>query len=72
MTRLIIKGNRFQAAQAAAERGFSFVFEHETDIPVSTVGVTPINDVGQLNKWVCEDKTAPFPVGSLLLWTPVR
>lgn len=71
MTRLIIKGDKFQAARAAADRGFPFVFENETDAPINTIGVTPIDDVDRLNKWICEDKTVPFPTGSLLLWTPL-
>lgn len=71
-TRLIIKGNKFQAARAAADRGFRFVFENETDAPVNTVGVTVDGTVESLNKWVCEDTEAPFPIGSLLLWTPIN
>ena len=67
--RLIVKGNKFQAARAAAERGLPLAFENEND--GLTVGLT-VSTVDELNAWVCEDtKPAPFPVGSLLLWTPI-
>ena len=69
MTRLIIKGNKFQAARAAADRGFPFVFKHENDH--DTVGLTPIIDIDRLNKWICEDGNPPYLPGSLLLWTPL-
>lgn len=69
--RLIVKGDRFQAAQAAADRGIGFAFENETDIPVSTVGVCDAS-IDVLNRWICEVRhPAPFPIGALLLWTPI-
>ena len=67
--RLSVKGSKFEAARAAADRGFAFAFEREND--TDTVGLTNAS-VDALNRWVCEDTVAPFPVGSLLLWTPVE
>jgi hypothetical protein len=68
--RLIVKGDKFQAARAAADRGFPFAFEHEALSPATTVGVTDAT-IDALNTWVCEDTVSPFPVGSLLHWAPV-
>jgi hypothetical protein len=65
----IIKGSRFEAAKAAADRGVPLVFIRE--VGNDTVGKTEA-DENILNKWFCEDDPrAPFPVGSLLLWFEV-
>ena len=63
---LIVKGNKYQAARAAADRGIPAVFlrEVETDTVLATRA-----DIDTLNRWICEDTVAPFPIGSLLLWS---
>ena len=69
MFRLIVKGNRFQAAAAAAARGVPFVFRRESDareVYADTSGATNA-DLNTLNRWFCEPPNMPpFPVGSLL------
>jgi hypothetical protein len=75
--RLIIKGNKYQAAKAAADRGLGFAFQNEVthlasngdSLGVETVGLTEALET-VLNAWFLEDATAPYPVGTLLLWTP--
>lgn len=78
MHRLIVKGNKFEAAKAAARRGIPFVFDNELSGVVKgevmTVGRTNA-DIGLLNSWFIEDmmgkNRAPYPIGSLLYWHPV-
>lgn len=68
---LIVKGDRFQAARAAADRGIplSYVREIRDSGPTLTVGRSSAS-VDALNQWVCEaPHAAPFPVGSLLYWS---
>jgi hypothetical protein len=63
---LIVKGNRFEAAQAAAERGVPFVFSRELEH--ETAGCTSDDMWDKAAAWFQEDVAckAPFPVGSLL------
>lgn len=71
MRSLIVKGDRFQAARAAADRGIPLAFSHEVrdSGPCLTVGRSSAS-VDALNRWVCEaPHSAPFPVGSLLYWS---
>lgn len=64
MHRLIVKGNRFEAAQAAADRGIPFVFIRELeDVTVGAVGAQ-FDDL--VTAWFHEDGRAPYPAGSLL------
>ena len=69
---LVIKGNRFEAAKAAASRGVPFIFDREFSGKgePNTVGRTTV-DVNTLNAWFCEPPyTGLMPIGTLLLWTP--
>lgn len=71
MKTLVIKGDRFQAAKAAANRGVAMVFLRELKDTLSpqTVGATDAS-VETLNRWLCEPEgPPPFPVGSLLIWS---
>jgi hypothetical protein len=62
----IIKGNKFEAAQAAASRKIPFVFEKETR--GQTVGLTTASERA-LNSWLGKGPfNPPFPVGTLLFW----
>lgn len=67
--RLIIKGSPFTAARAAADRGIFLDYERST--VRESVGVCYAS-VEALNRWLCETTEAPFPPGSLLLWTEIR
>lgn len=62
---LIIKGNAFDAARAAADRGVALA--HSKTLDETTIGRTAANEQ-TLNAWFCETTTAPFPIGSLLFW----
>lgn len=66
--RLIIKGDRFQAARAAADRGLGFAFLAETEH--DTVGYTE-GTAELLDAWLTEKTNPPFQPGTLLLWTPI-
>ena len=63
---LIVKGDKFQAAKAAADHGVPFVFMDEIT-GRSTLGSTTV-DVDTLNNWFCETIEAPYPAGTLLWW----
>jgi hypothetical protein len=65
--RLIVKGSRFAAAQAASHRRVPFVFCRETEHG-ETCGITSSRFWPDVASWFNEDVTrkAPYPVGSLL------
>jgi hypothetical protein len=71
--RLIIKGNRFQAAKAAADRGIGFAFIAER-YDGRTIGEANLSAT-KANEWLCETGIAEvvpglgYPVGSLLYWS---
>jgi hypothetical protein len=70
MKMLIIKGDKFQAARAAADRGILLAYVEQvwSKFSPATIGKTNA-DVERLNAWFVEDKQGPpFPVGSLLHW----
>lgn len=72
--RCIVKGDKFQAAKAAAERGIPFAYDHGSS---TCNGRETYGDVGtqheaKIMSWFCEDGTAPFPVGALLYYTGMR
>jgi hypothetical protein len=63
---VIIKGNKFEAARAAADRGIPLVFTREVD--GDTLGRANAT-VDELNAWLCSPPSAPpYPAGSLLHW----
>ncbi len=63
--RLIIKGNRFDAAKAASARNIPLVFKRETT--TETIGITGAAFYACITAWFLEDiGQAPFPCGSLL------
>ena len=65
---LIVKGNRYQAARAAADRGIPFAFVRETNN--ETVGLTAEIKFTEVSQWFGEAPShAPFPIGTLLLYT---
>lgn len=67
---LIVKGDRFQAAKASADRGIPFVFEEE--MKGQTVGLSKASE-NVLNEWLSElPHGPPFPVGALLYWNYKR
>lgn len=68
MLSLIVKGNRFAAARAAADRRIPAVFVRETKgETILHVGEQFERDVGE---WFNADvHGAPYPVGALLAWT---
>jgi len=71
MKRLIVKGDRFQAARAAADHGvgLAFVRELRGNGAVETVGHSNASDVA-LAEWLTEDPhTAPYPPGALLFYS---
>jgi hypothetical protein len=69
---LIVKGNKFQAARAAADRGIGFAFVREVKHgdSVETVGRCGSDQRDKVVRWFAEGSMqAPFPVGTLLLFT---
>lgn len=63
-----VKGNKFQAARAAADRGIPFAFQHETSHG-ETVGRIPVDYLPALCAWLCEPGVAPYPIGTLLIYS---
>lgn len=74
MIRCIIRGNRFQAARVAADRGIPFVFHHEAR--GETRGDVPDDYLDLLVRWYTETKfkkmLSGFPVGTLLFYAERR
>jgi|SRR2546422_10629230 len=69
---VIVKGDRFHAAMAAAERGIPFAFKTETR--TETVGRIPYAYLDCVAAWFASDADhgAPYPVGSCLLYSTVE
>lgn len=71
---LIIKGNKRQAKKAADNHGVAITVLREvfhTRERVETVALT-VNEYGPLvGRWFNESDRAPFPVGTLLLFTHI-
>lgn len=72
--RCIIKGDKFQAAKAAADRGIPFVFDHELPGPVvsETRGDVPSSYHDKVAEWYCEDsyhQMGGYPIGTLLFYS---
>lgn len=70
-TRVIIKGNREDAEQAAQERGLSFQFENESDRWDETYGIIDTSDADAertLGEWYTESvkHRGAFVAGTLL------
>jgi hypothetical protein len=69
---VLIKGDKFQAANACAERGIPFVFKYEhrpmTDKSfVETSGLVPASFHDEIAKWfISNHDEAPFPAGTVL------
>jgi len=68
MLSLIVKGNRFEAARAAADRGIPAVFKVETNS--ETVLLVGDQHEEAVALWFCEDSyPAPYPVGACLFYS---
>ena len=64
----IVKGNALDALFACEARDVSMLRVHSVrDTDVSVIVRTSIDT---LNSWLCEDREPPFPIGSLLHWSP--
>lgn len=64
MYQLVVKGSRFQAARAAADRNVPFVFDRENGS--ETLGRSNAS-IESLTRWLCEEpREAPYPAGALL------
>jgi hypothetical protein len=63
---VIVKGNRFQAARAAADRGIPFAFV--TEWKGYTIGRVGDQHLESVSDWFCEPSITgePFPVGTCL------
>lgn len=72
--KLLIKGNPFQAARAAADRGIALVFERETLDHQCSLGMTR-DSAAKLNEWFIEPRDLSprdgYPPGTLLFWYEV-
>lgn len=66
MLSLIVKGTRYQAARAAADRGIPFAYVRETD--TETVGHVDSAHRDRVLAWFTEPGAPPYPAGSLLLY----
>jgi hypothetical protein len=64
---VIVKGNKFEAAKAAAKRGIPFVFRNELIEYEWTVGEVSQEFRLDVMKWLGElPHNPPFPTGSCL------
>ncbi len=69
---LVVKGDRFQAAQSAAERGIPFAFVRELSRWNETVGRVPVSFRLGVMRWFGESNgAAPFPAGTLLHFSEI-
>lgn len=73
MLTILVKGNRFEAAQAAAARAIPFTFHRETDNG-ETIGRVATFYLGPVTRWFCGDRPdirnpRPAPIGSCLFYT---
>ena len=66
--RCIVKGNRFQAAIAAAERKIPFVFDYEARNN-ETTGLVGSQHLDRVIEWYCEPSSNPNPTGTLLFYS---
>jgi len=64
---LVVKGSRFDATRAAAQRGIPFVFE--TQLDHETVGKTSGEFFPNVIDWFLEDDGKTCHNGSLLLYS---
>jgi hypothetical protein len=66
---VIIKGNVFEAIEAANVHGFELIEAQQ--VVGSTVGkIECIDGIDMLNCWFCEGpRQPPYPMGSLLHWS---
>lgn len=69
---LIVKGNRYEAAQAATRHRIPFVFCRETAYG-ETCGITSARFWSDVSGWFIKDAThkAPYAVGALLHYNEV-
>ena len=69
--KLIVKGNRFDAAKAAANRGIPFIFHNEH--ATTTLGGCAVNHFDKVQAWFCEhSEMIPrkgYPNGTLLFYS---
>lgn len=66
-----VKGDKFQAAKAAADRGIPFAFDHQNDFAAYglTVGKVDNQFKGKVLKWFAEPVSDyPSKPGTLLNW----
>lgn len=66
MITMIVKGTKFEAARAAADRGIPFVFFAETKN--ETAGKCAPWFMDKVAAWFMEPGKAPYPPGALLLY----
>ncbi len=66
---LVVKGNRFQAAKAASDRGIAFAFKREVKYG-DTVGSSPASQRDKIRLWMDEEVqvNTPLPIGTLLTY----
>jgi hypothetical protein len=76
MLNLVIKGGRFEAARAAANRAIPLVFVREvaTGFLTTTVGRTGEEQIEKVARWLAEvgveacEAGSGFPAGTLLIY----
>ncbi len=72
MIRCVVKGDKFQAARAAADRGNPFEFDNEGRGATETRGDVPNSHLDLVAEWYSETKftemLSGFPVGTLLFY----
>lgn len=71
MIHVVIRGNRFEAARAAADRKIGLAFDRELR-PNETTGRVGDHNHAALLAWFSEPGEAPFPVGTLLFFNPAK
>ena len=71
MLSVIVKGDRFVAAQAAADRGIPAAFAGEWQEGSRAETVLHVGEqfTDKVAAWFCEPGTAPYPVGACLLYS---
>lgn len=75
--KVLVKGNKFEAAKAAADRNIPFTFLSESieRNRAETYGLVPSSSIYLVIEWYTEERPAdpkPFPIGSCLFYVDNR
>ncbi len=66
---IVVKGNRYQAARAAADRHIPFAFKNEKRDMSETTGEVGSQHRASVVRWYCEPSCPPFEPGTCLFYS---